>query len=491
MYKSRIKKWNFDKKTKEGEAWAILRMKMHRDAAGKESAFRVRGRTTTVDDVLRYFKRKGILNPEVEAGTSKASILPAIECWTPSPSPALEFTANQKPEEDVRQSQSELLEFRPANLNVLSYTTTLDSTQGNDDTQEYLNDLNRQTLFSSPKMQSFQIPHSPLPPQSLLVSEKLFASIIVYYSGAFNSGIFKTNEEGYLININEIGSGPVFKFYNLCYAGINLLDSKSFTEGGRCLSKASDVVRDLIQSEHPRTLECFLGLLIRLKRKGYNEIATLFRNLADGMAKMLFREEHPWRQMFSQIGKLDDMLFETALGVAWKCICDTFASFLGQFHHGTIFYYTTFVTRVHSPNDALQLLHNLLIRGEQELDKFDTRLLDIKFAYARSLRLQGRNEEAIAILEELLVHEGEEKIIIDTLEEISSIHYQIGHEHEAEFTLQGAIIKGECKFGKYDPNTLRLKTRLGNWLRDWGREAESSRIKAEIDDILRPGDIEL
>lgn len=79
MYKSRIKKWNLDKKTKEGEAWAILRMKMHRDAAGKESAFRVRGRTVIVDDVLRYFKRKGILNPEVEAGPLEASMLPAIE----------------------------------------------------------------------------------------------------------------------------------------------------------------------------------------------------------------------------------------------------------------------------------------------------------------------------------------------------------------------------------------------------------------------------
>lgn len=248
---------------------------------------------------------------------------------------------------------SGLLEMQGADTGVLSCTPALDSTPGNDDTHEYFNDQIRQILSSSPTSQSFQIPYSPLPPQSLLVSEKLFASIRAYYSGAFDSRLFKTNEEGYLININEIRMGPVFKFYNLCYAGINLMDSKSFAEGGRCLSKASDVIRDWLRSQHPRTLECFLGLLIRLKRKGYNGIATLLRNLAHGMAKMLFHEEHPWRQMFSQIGKLDDMLFETALGEAWRCICDTFASFLGQFHHGTLFCYTTFVTRVYSPNVAV------------------------------------------------------------------------------------------------------------------------------------------
>ncbi|PMD59823.1 uncharacterized protein K444DRAFT_529152, partial [Hyaloscypha bicolor E] len=60
MYKDRIKKWNLDKKTKEEEAWAMLRKQMQREAAGKESAFRVRGKAATIDDVLRYFKRKGI-----------------------------------------------------------------------------------------------------------------------------------------------------------------------------------------------------------------------------------------------------------------------------------------------------------------------------------------------------------------------------------------------------------------------------------------------
>jgi hypothetical protein len=63
MYKTRVQKWGLDKKTKEPEAWAILRIKMARDLVGKDSAFRVRGKPVTIDDVLRYFKRKGYCKP--------------------------------------------------------------------------------------------------------------------------------------------------------------------------------------------------------------------------------------------------------------------------------------------------------------------------------------------------------------------------------------------------------------------------------------------
>ena len=39
MYKSRIKQWGLEKNTKEAEAWALLRMKIERDAVGKNSLF--------------------------------------------------------------------------------------------------------------------------------------------------------------------------------------------------------------------------------------------------------------------------------------------------------------------------------------------------------------------------------------------------------------------------------------------------------------------
>ena len=158
MYKSRIKNWGLDKNTKEAEARALLRMKMKRDAVGKDSAFCVRGKTVTTEDALRYFKRKGILNPGVEAQPAEVSTPPEIECWTPLSSPAPGFITIQTHEEEDVQRGADLLEFYGAEIEFVSCrSTTLDSTQGNDDTQLYLNiDQIRRVLFSSLQVQSFE-----------------------------------------------------------------------------------------------------------------------------------------------------------------------------------------------------------------------------------------------------------------------------------------------------------------------------------------------
>lgn len=112
MYKSRIKKWGLDKKTKEAEAWALLRIKMRRDAVGKNSAFGVRGKPVTIEDVLRYFKRKGILDPEVVPQPHEASTPPAIDYWTPIPSPKPGNTTVQAPEQEIAQREADLFEVR-------------------------------------------------------------------------------------------------------------------------------------------------------------------------------------------------------------------------------------------------------------------------------------------------------------------------------------------------------------------------------------------
>ena len=68
----------------------------------------------------------------------------------------------------------------------------------------------------------------------------------------------------------------------------------------------------------------------------------------------IFAEEHPLRQIFSQIGALDDSHLELAIAEAWRCTCDMFTNSLGQFHHTALSYYTSFLVSVH--NDSLQLL---------------------------------------------------------------------------------------------------------------------------------------
>jgi hypothetical protein len=498
MYKARITKWGLDKKTKEAEAWAMLRIKMQRNAVGKDSNFRVRGKPVTIEDVLRYFKRKGIVHPNATHQPSEASTPPAIDYWTPVTSPKPGLTANQVYEEEDMEREDGLPDFRGTEMNGISCTTTLVNIADNVDINVYINvDQTRQILFSSPEIQSFEISHSPLPPQNLLLSEKLFASIKAFYLGAFSNGLFKTDDQGYLRNVNEIrGSSLLNDFYDMCLTGADLMRSKSFVEGRRCFSKASGLVSHLFRRMDPRTLICIFDVLFRLITKRQNDVVKIFRSLTRDTAIMLFAEGHPWRQTFAQISSLDDSDFEIALAEAWRCACDTFATSLGQFHRDTLSCYTNFIAIVNDSNRAPQILRDLLIRGEQELGRFEDRVLDIRFNYAWALHTQGQNAEAIILSREVLL--GSSMCIygptypqLRTLDLICLCQCSMGHKYEAESTLKQAIKLAEANYGKFDSNVLFLKARLERWLREWGREVEAAAIKTDVDEILGPDDIEL
>jgi hypothetical protein len=284
MYKDRIKKRNLDKKTKEEEAWAILRKQMQREAAGRESAFRVRGKAVTIDDVLRYFKRKGILDPEARPQPPGPPTPPAIECWTPVPSPNPEFASIL----EIEERGTCWPEFRGVELSGVQ-PFALSSLQGSGILGSLNVNQTRQILFSNPEIQSFEIPPSPLPPQSLLVPEKLFASITTYLGGAFDGGLFKTNDEGYLINsTNETieGSHPT-NFYDLCLSGVQFMNANSFVEGRRCFSKALSITNNLLRSQHPRTLDYVFYSLLYIRHYGYNHIDTLLRTHIRDVATLL------------------------------------------------------------------------------------------------------------------------------------------------------------------------------------------------------------
>ena len=120
------------------------------------------------------------------------------------------------------------------------------------------------------------------------------------------------------------------------------------------------------------------------------------------IAILLLADVHPWRELFSQLADIEESLFEFALIEARRCVCDTFANSSGQFHRTALLSYMGFLEDEKRPN-VLQLLHDLLIRGERELGKFGDRIVDIKFSYGFSLFDHGQYAEAIEVLEEVVV----------------------------------------------------------------------------------------
>jgi hypothetical protein len=170
-----------------------------------------------------------------------------------------------------------------------------------------------------------------LPPQSLLMPEKLFTSIMTYFSGAFDSGLFKIDNEGSIINSTNKtikGSHPT-NFVNLCYSSVYLMSSNSFVEGRRFFSKALSITNNFLQSQHPRTLESMFYSLLYIRRHGYNHIDTLLQTHIRDIAALLLANGHPWRQLFSQLANIEESQFEFTLVKACKCICDWVCEFLG------------------------------------------------------------------------------------------------------------------------------------------------------------------
>ena len=97
MYKTRINKWGLDKKNKEHEARAIL--KLHVQRRGKPTEMRLRGRPVNVDRLQCYFKRKGLLIDDVLESTSAPQSNMDLVCKTPSPpsTPVMTRTLSARP----------------------------------------------------------------------------------------------------------------------------------------------------------------------------------------------------------------------------------------------------------------------------------------------------------------------------------------------------------------------------------------------------------
>ena len=98
MYKRRIKQWGLDKNNKDGEMRAITCKTKERLDQGKRSKIRVRGKAVDDEEVVRYWRRKGISTDDV-IDHRTASVLPgAVEIVTPVPSRVATPTSLAVPE---------------------------------------------------------------------------------------------------------------------------------------------------------------------------------------------------------------------------------------------------------------------------------------------------------------------------------------------------------------------------------------------------------
>jgi hypothetical protein len=500
MYKRHITLWNLRKNTREEEALAMIRKKSLRDAAGKESAFRVRGKPVSMENVFQYFKRKGISDPETSASNMNAPTPSALSCWTPTPSsspkPHLMEQHNQSQQGPQSQFQDNLTFGMPIGLfcgpvdaieQIPGYLTD-DQIWGNfpliQDTQVL--------EMLSPGMQSFQIPRSPSPPLTLMIQEKLFFNVNAYVRGSHEGGMLTRFEEGMLTNIKSTrGDGVLGQFSNLWTTGSQFMLAGSFIEGRRVFSKVSELLVAIVQEGDPSSLGYLLEMLLDVGRK-LPKLAALLRTHMNEMARSTFPQEHPWRNIMSVIANMDEPYLNETLFKSWGFANDVFEKSLGQFHPNYISSYTQYVSCVEDPVNMERIFRNLVEEGEFALLESDDRFLRLRCEHAWSLFHKGNYHEALASSNELLVNAwkiGAHGFEIDCLRLSATCQHQMGSMYEAETNLREAIKKLRSFYGQSHPRALRFIMTLQGWLREWGREDEANVLNADVDALLGPDDI--
>ena len=179
---------------------------------------------------------------------------------------------------------------------------------------------------------------------------------------------------------------------------------------------------------------------------------------------------------------------------ASRCTCDILSNRLGQFHKTALYAYLYHFNAVSRSNNSAQLLHNLLVQGEQELGKFDVRLQRVKYEYAHALYGQGQYEQANKVLEEVLFRSrvtGDPILEIASLKALAHSHDGMENQDEAESKLRQAIERNEEVYGEHDSHTLQLKVRLEQWVRKRGRAVEADELRIVIDKLIPLEDIQL
>jgi hypothetical protein len=431
MYKSRITKWNLDKNNKERDMAAILHKKTQRDGLGKPSLFRIRGRAVNIEDVHRYFKRRGPApESEILARYADAGTPSDVSCSTPS------------------RTHSPL---------------------------------------------SLGIPRSPLPPQDLLVPEQLFFNITLYFDSYFSCKIWFIDEEGSLVNTAGVGRdkedpSDLYKFYDYCIISGQLVRNRLFVQARRALSKACSLIPSILRGESPLTLQFLLDIYLSLETYRVPEVATLLHDYMSKMSAILLDEKHPWRRILRLIGTINPNNLEAVMQ-ARQCIITSFERSLGQFHQISLLSHVDFMAlySISNPQGADSRIRKLLSACEEATGRLSLPSLSILFALGENLCAQARYIEVESIGVDLIARAqecGNFRFKIYGLKMAAMGQYRLFKIELAQKNMGDAVELARQHRRGSDTLDIHMMAHLMSELRYMGLEKMASELAAEMEHMI-------
>jgi hypothetical protein len=386
MYKIRINTWRLDKNHKEHEMAAVLRKHGQRDTVGKQSSFRVRQRLVSIEEVHRYFRRKGIPLEIMLTRYARASTPPDVSCSTPPLTP-----------------RSDL-----------------------------------------------EIPRPPATPQALIVPEQLFFYINEYMGTSFGNKSWIVNENGLCINTITLKGGPgdLNKFYDYYRTSVGLIQRQLFVEARKTLSKACSLVQSILLGEDPLTIDCLLDIFTYFIKMRVPEIVRLLIEYISGIARIVLIHGHPWGQICTLLKGLETEHLEDAIIQSWDCMIQACVQCLGQHSEVALSLQKGFIEKTLSGKENLPIAEQRLRKLQLECHDSTSHLGNPLWAHGRPDWRTGGPGEAPSFLILLalannLYDQGEygesESVASDLIDAARGIEYY-------RFQVQGLAVAARAQY---------------------------------------------
>lgn len=331
-----------------------------------------------------------------------------------------------------------------------------------------------------------RVSSSPSPSLAFSIPENLYRHITVYFEECCGKMVFNENEILLSQDGAELRNDLCTEFDSYCFTATMLKEKGMYIEFHGALSRASALVNPILRAEHPRTLACFLEVLIHLLQTGLSEVAVLLRNFIKEMSVKTSGKEGIWSRIFQLLDETDLDCLAHVMTQGWICITDIFNRVLGPSHRLAVSVRLDCVKRMmiadHSGEE--RVLRDILARMERPLLHSTPRVM---LNLAHNLNRRGRHDEAEKVAQEVLFMLQQyvmysERVAeeIESLKVLSRSQFFQGRTSDAERTMREAIQVIINRWGQQHPWALEFTNVLEGWLRAWDREEDADVLRAQM-----------
>jgi Clr5 domain len=456
MYKGHLAKWQFTKNNNLKHMQIVARRIIRENVSEAQRVYEVNGRSVTVEEVTRYFRRKGYkrLIDAIEYGNSSSRVSYAENGDGSDVTPAAHG--------DVQQTSQQHRVLLDKRQEVISAALTREVSEG------LLPSPNAHTNFTS-------------------ADELVLKMVEVYYTGCCETDLWYTCTAGRFRTRRPVDDAAtvVDRFVGFWTIGLDFALKGNMMKCYGALSQACGKLPRIVQAEHPTTIRALLEMILDYSKVGLGALAL-------PVLREILRTNPPWHPLVvicRQILRVEPSTVENMAVAALACATDTLAKQCGEYHYCVLRCRTALIKSRSTYLDELQIaeLADRLLAGFVQSSHFSVEgclnLCESLLEYLYESQPLERTEGMIGRMERWasdLSPERARKWTVSCTYLLSQAQFRHGKFELAEQNCRWCIQQRMIDFGADDSRTRACISRLSDWLIMWNQSDEALEIEAFV-----------